>query len=240
MAPAANPLRGVARGLNRAIVCTVIAWSLSPIARAVEVSCVLASKGAPQTSATDAAVGVPLIVRIGSAAGIAADSLAPLSLLSLGALAALALCSFFLLVRSQSPRAGGVVSSLVVFGALALAREEVGPVLTSATPSLVALAAMIGIVAVSAALGWRWVEDVALAAAFAPMVDPLAIDPHVDCEAATAARNGPMARDAASRQLHGALGIMQRVEFVEDSGLSGRGSPIPRVMPSDEPLAHTT
>ena len=97
---------------------------------------------------------------------------------------------------------------------------------------------MVGLVVVSALLAWRWIEDVALAAAVAPTVDPLAIDARIDNEAAESARNGPISRDSASRQLRGVLGIASRVEFIEESGLSGRGSPIPRVMPNDEPITH--
>ena len=126
----------------------------------------------------------------------------------------------------------------MLFGSLALGRNEVSPVLARATPSLVGLAAVVGLVVVSALLAWRWIEDVALAAAVAPTVDPLAIDARIDNEAAESARNGPISRDSASRQLRGVLGIASRVEFIEESGLSGRGSPIPRVMPNDEPLTH--
>ena len=193
---------------------------------------------APQTTTNDAAVGVPLIGRIGAAAGVAADAMVPLSMFAMGGLAALALASFFIVVRTHSPRAGAVLTALVLFGSLALGRDEVGPVLARATPSLVALAAVVGLVVVSALLAWRWIEDVALAAAVAPTVDPLAIDARIDNEAAESARNGPISRDSASRQLRGVLGIASRVEFIEESGLSGRGSPIPRVMPNDEPITH--
>lgn len=233
-----SPFHGMARALTRAIVCTALVWCLSPLARAIEIACVLASVGAPQTTTNDAAVGVPLIGRIGAAAGVAADAMVPLSMFAMSGLAALALASFFIVVRTQSPRAGAVLTALVLFGSLALGRNEVGPVLARATPSLVALAAVVGLVVVSALLAWRWIEDVALAAAVAPTVDPLAIDARIDNEAAESARNGPISRDSASRQLRGVLGIASRVEFIEESGLSGRGSPIPRVMPNDEPITH--
>ncbi len=233
-----NPFHGMARGLTRAIVCTALVWCLSPLARAIEIACVLASADAPRAATSEASVGVPLITRIGSAAGVAADALVPISMFAIGGLAALALASFFLIARTQSPRAGAALTALVLFGSLSLGRDEVTPVLASATPSLVALAAAVGLVAISALLAWRWIEDVALAAAVAPIADPLAIDPRIDLEAAESARMGPISRDSASRHLRGALGLTGRIDLVEDPGLSGRGSPIPRVMPDDEPVSH--
>lgn len=232
-----SPLDGLARGLTRGIVCAGVIWCAAPLARAIEVSCALASGEVtpPTTGVTEA--GVPLIARIGEMSGVLADGLVSVSLLAGSALAALALGSFFVIVRGCSPRAGAATASLAIFGSIAFAREDMGAVLATNSASILHILVPVLIVIASALICWRWIEDVALAAALAPAVDPLSIDAATDHEASDSARKGPIARDAASRQLRGALGFSGSSEVIDEPGLHGRGSPIPRVMPDDGPIS---
>ena len=160
------------------------------------------------------------------------------SIIAIGALAFLAVGSVLIVHRSRSERAGATFIALAVWGSLALSQTEIRAILEGNGHTVWHLAARVGIVVGSLALTWRWIEDIALAASLLPNDDPHPVDRATDEEATHVATLGPSGRGSASRQLSSALGIRERSHgAIADPGLSGRGSPIPRVMPThdDEP-----
>jgi len=123
-----------------------------------------------------------------------------------------------------------------VFGALALSRTEIHAILDGSGHTLTHMLARLGLVIGTGALVWRWIEDVALAASLAPNDDPHAVDAAADREAAHIAKHGPLNTDAASRRLREVLRT-ESESPAHEPGLHGRGSPIPRLMPThDEPV----
>jgi len=231
-------LRGSARGLSHVIAVATAVWCLGLLARAVETSCVIAGMGVVDTPATPPTAGAPAIHGVGGIARDVADLLSMPSGLAIGALAFLAVGSVLIVHRSRSERAGATFIALAVWGSLALSQTEIRAILEGNGHTVWHLAARVGIVVGSLALTWRWIEDIALAASLLPNDDPHPVDRATDEEATHVATLGPSGRGSASRQLSSALGIRERSHgAIADPGLSGRGSPIPRVMPThdDEP-----
>lgn len=243
---AATPseLAGLARALSRAIALSTAIWCLGVLARAGETACRLATQGTNDPGHGDGASvaqsGTPGTIALGRALSSAADLLLTPAMLAAGALAGLAVASFLIIVRGRSVRAGATTLALAAFAGFALAGSETRALLAVVEPSWLGVLARVAIAVASAVLAWRWIEDVALAAALVPLVDPMAIDAELDREAAAAASRGVDARDAASRRLDHALGgsssagRIERMVEAEEPHLHGQGSPIPRFMPSDE------
>jgi hypothetical protein len=243
----AGELAGLAQALSRAIALATVVWCLGVLARAGETACRLAThgtqapEGEPATSV--AASGSPGTIALGRAFSSAAELLLTPSLVAAGALAGLALASFLIIIRGRSVRAGATTLALAAFAGFALAGSETRALLSVVEPSWIGVVSRGAIAVASAVLAWRWIEDVALAAALVPLVDPHAIDAELDREAAAAASRGLDGRDAASRRLDRALGgvpgvgRIERLVEAEEPHLHGQGSPIPRFMPEDDAVA---
>lgn len=240
----AGELAGLARALSRAIALSTAIWCLGVLARAGETACRLATHGAGKPDHPEATnlaeAGSPGTIALGRAFSSAADLLLTPSLVAAGALAGLALASFLIIIRGRSVRAGATTLALAAFAGFALAGSETRALLSVVEPSWIGVVARGAIAVASAVLAWRWIEDVALAAALVPLVDPHAIDAELDREAAAAASRGLDDRDAASRRLDRALGgsagvgRIERLVAAEEPHLHGQGSPIPRFMPEDD------
>lgn len=223
--------RGLARGISRVIAIGTAIWCFGLLARAVETSCVIAGSGVVNEGDAGLTAGAAAISGIRDVARFTADAMSVPSVLAIGGLAAVALGSLMVIVRSRSDKAGATFAALALYGALAISRTEVVAILDGSGQSIWHMLARLGLVAGSCALAWRWVEDVALASSLAPSDDPHEIDARTDREAAHIARNGPLTTDASSRRLRDALKMETTVGAAEP-GLHGRGSPIPRVMPT--------
>jgi len=229
-------LRGLSRGIARVIAVATAVWCFGLLARSVETSCVLAGHGVVDGAETSLTAGAAVITGVRDIARFTADALSVPSVLSVAALAAVSLGSILVIVRSRSDKAGATFAALAIYGALALSRTEIAAILDHSGHSAWHLAARLGLALGSIALAWRWIEDVALAGSLAPNDDPHAVDARTDIEASRVARSGPSTTDAASRRLRDALRSETTVSGGEP-GLSGRGSPIPRVMPDqDSPI----
>ena len=187
-------LRGLSRGVSRVIALATAVLCAGLLARAVHSSCVIAAHGVHPGSAEDLTAGAAVIGTVGEFARTAADFLSLPALLSIAALAAVALGSLLVVVRSQSDRAGATFFALAVFAALTLSRTEARTMLDDGGHTAWHLAARIGLAVGVCVLAWR--------------------------------------SDAASRRLRQAL----RSESNHDAepALHGRGSPVPRVMPTHE------
>ena len=225
-------LRGLSRGVSRVIALATAVLCAGLLARAVHTSCIIAAHGVTPGSAEDLTAGAAVIGTVGDFARMAADVLSVPSMLAVAALAAVALGSLLVVVRSQSDRAGATFFALAVFAALTLSRTEARAMLDDGGHTAWHLAARIGLAIGVCVLAWRWIEDVALASSLLPSDDPHAVDAAADREAEHIATHGPLSTDAASRRLRQAL----RAESKEDAepALHGRGSPVPRVMPAPQ------
>lgn len=234
-----NELTGLARALTRAIALATAIWCLGIVARAGEAACRLAGAGPEAAKGPDAA-GVPAVVALTRAMTSAADLLLTPSLLATGALAGLAVASFLVIIRGRSLRAGATTLALGLFAGFALGGAETRALLSVVEPGWFAIGSRVAIAVASAAIAWRWIEDVSLAAALVPLVDPHAIDAALDQEAAAAASRGFDDRDAATRRLDRVLGEgggggrIERIVEATEPHLHGQGSPIPRTMPADD------
>ncbi len=243
-------LEGLARGLSRTISAATALWSVALIARVAQIACdlsggreALASHAAQKGDSANA--GLPAIASVSSWCGMVADTLAAPAFLATGALAALALASFMVIMRGRSVRAGATTVALALYATLLVSRDEARGLLGTVDPSMFALLVRAAVAVGCVCLAWRWIEDVALAAALAPKVDPLSIDEATEREATLAGVRGMDTSDAVSRRLDRALQrpSAQQHEFESiqsEPGLHGKGSPIPRMMPSDDlPMAHS-
>ena len=229
-------IRGLSRGISRVIAVSAAVWCFGLLARAVETSCVLAGHGVVDGGDASLTAGAAVITGIRDVARFTADMLSVPSALAVAALASVALGSLMVILRSRSDKAGATFAALAIFGALALSRTEVGSILDGGGHTLTHMLARLGLVVGTCALVWRWIEDVALAASLAPNDDPHAVDAAADREAAHIAKHGPLNTDASSRRLREVLRT-ESGSAAHEPGLHGRGSPIPRVMPThDEPV----
>ncbi len=229
-------VRGLSRGVTRVIAVLCATWCLGLLARAVETSCVIAGAGVVDGGPESLTAGAAVIASIREVARFTAELLTIPSALAISGLAAAALGSLMVILSSRSDKAGATFAAITIFGALALSRTEVNAILDGSGHTLWHMLARIGLVVGTCALVWRWIEDVALAASLAPNDDPHHVDPAADREAAFIAKHGPARNDAASRRLHEVL-KQEQVQRGNEPGLHGRGSPIPRMMPThDEPL----
>lgn len=226
-------LRGLSRGISRVIATATAVWCFGLLARAVETSCVLAGHGVVDGEDASLTAGAAVITGVRDVARFAGDTLAIPSVLAIAALAAVALGSILVIVRSRTDKAGATFAALAIYGALALSKTEIASILEHGGDTAWHLAARLGLALGSIALAWRWIEDVALAASLAPDDDPHAVDARTDIEASRVARQGPSTTDAASRRLRDALKSETSISGAEP-GLSGRGSPIPRVLPDQD------
>ena len=228
-------VRGLSRGVTRVIAVATAVWCLGLLARAVESSCVLAGTGVVDGAEAGLTAGAATITSIREIARFSAELLSVPSVLAAGGLAAVALGSLLVILRSRSDKAGATFAALAVYGALALSRTEITSILDGTSHSVTHMLARLGLVVGSCVLAWCWIEDVALAASLAPSDDPHEVDPAADREAAHIAKHGPMHGNAASRRLHE---VLRSEPVANEPGLHGRGSPIPRFMPThDEPVA---
>lgn len=223
--------QGIARSFTQAIAIATAVGALGLIAQIAHQGAILARPPQKVFDGADGATGAPAISTTEEWAGLAARLLETPSMLSVSALAALALGSLIIVARGSSARCGATVIALALYGALALSsdvtRSLFAPSEEGARLYMIVFeaVALFGV----AAIAWRWIEEVALAAALGPREDPHAIDAQTDREAAEDAERGPSTRGH-SRHLNKALS--ERKD--QDPGLSGAGSPIPRVMPEDE------
>lgn len=223
--------QGIARSFTRAIAIATAVGALGLVAKIAHQGAILARPPQKVFDGADGATGAPAISAIEEWAGFAARALETPAMLSVAALAALALGSLIIVARGSSARCGATVIALALYGALALSSEVTRTLFAPSEEG--ARLPMIAFEAVSlfgvAALAWRWIEEIALAAALGPREDPHAIDAQTDREAAEDAERGPTTRGV-SRHLNKALAEQKD----RDPGLSGAGSPIPRVMPDDD------
>ena len=234
-----QPAQRIGRRLIRAIAICTLHFVLSPLARAVELSCTLAL-GDP-AAGTARGGDMSLVGRIGDIAGVVGSATAGLSGMAAAALAALALATLFLAIRARTPRIGSTVTSLALFAAIATHAPELRGSLAALAAGAFGIAVTCAVVLATAVLSARWIEDVALTVALEKSIDPLAISADIESEARDAARSGVSSVDQASYRLAGALGrhgggSAFTEAVIEDVGLSGKGSPIPCRMPDDDPL----
>jgi len=226
----------LARTLIRMIwVCSAI-WVMLPVAKAVELACVL-GVGDPLAAAAKSADGA-FITRLAEWSGVLAKAVSPVATFAVGALVALALASLAIEVRSIAPRVGATISALALYGGTAVQATEIREGLLAFAPGFLGISVAITIAIASLVLAWRWVENVALAAALPIREDPLAISAEVDLEAGTRAHRGVDSVNTSASRLAGAFHrVVSEPVAEQDAGLSGRGSPIPRRLPDDEPLS---
>jgi hypothetical protein len=227
-------IRGLARGISRVIAVSTAIWSIGLLSRAVENACALAGQGVAEGTETGFAHGTGAINGVGDIARFCADVLVMPSMLAVCGLAAVALGSIFVIVRSRTDRAGATFAALAIYGGLALSRAEFAWVLDGSSHTLLGMVARIGLALGGCALAWRWIEDIALAASLEISDDPHAIDARTDLEAARLAKRGPSTTDNASRRLQSALKAEAPLTGGNEPGLHGRGSPIPRVLPDQD------
>ena len=114
-----NRVRGQARGISRVVALTTAVWCLGLLARAVETSCVVAGSGIAPDSSSGLDAGAASITGIRDMARFTADLMVIPSSLAVAGLAAVALGSLIVLVRSNSDRAGATFAALALYGALA-------------------------------------------------------------------------------------------------------------------------
>lgn len=223
--------QGLARSFTRVIATATAVWSLGLVAKIAHQSAILARPPQKVFDGAESGTGAPAISATEEWAGFAARALETPATLAVAALAALALGSLIIVARGSSNRCGATVIALALYGALALSSGVTQSLFASGDDGVTIWQIGFEVVVLlgMAALGWRWIEEVALAAALGPREDPHAIDAKTDREAAEDAERGPSGRGF-SRHLNKALG--ERKE--PDAGLSGAGSPIPRVMPEDD------
>jgi hypothetical protein len=220
----ASATAGLARGILRIGLVLVAALDAVLLLRVVEAACRLSQPGDAEPEA--------FVPRLGVWSGIAADAgLAALPAI-LAATGALALASLLVVVRGASPRATATVGTLALSAAMLASPEAVRGMFGAAAAGLLAIGLRVVLAALLAALAWRWVEELALAAALAPRIDPHEIDAVTDREAAEDARKGPGGRDGAARRLDEVLserveGPRGRSTRDSDPGFLGSGSPIP-------------
>ena len=226
----------LARTLIRMIwVCTAT-WVVLPVAKAVELACML-GVGDPLAAAAKSEDGT-LITRVAEWSGVLASAVSPVATFAVGALVALALASLAIEVRSITPRVGATIAALALYGGPAVQAAEIREGLLALAPGLRGIAVAITIGVASLVLAWRWVENVALAAALPAREDPLAVSAEVDREAGSRAHRGVDSVNTSASRLAGAFHrVVGEPVSEEDAGLSGRGSPIPRRVPDDEPLS---
>ncbi|MFM1805638.1 MAG: hypothetical protein RL136_2517 [Planctomycetota bacterium] len=238
-APQHQPLprfRGFARSVGRVVAIGTALVCLGLLARGVQTSCEIAGHGVEVASPEGLGAGAAVIGSIRDGARYTADFLSVPAMLAIGALAAVALGSVMVILRSRSDKAGATFFALAVFAALTLSRSEARAMLDDSNHDAWHLAARVGLALGACLLAWRWIEDVALAASMLPSDDPHEVDPLADREAQHIATHGPMHTDANSRRLRDALRT-DSIREEPEPGLHGRGSPIPRVMPAqDAPL----
>ena len=222
--PAAAPTAtaGLARGIIRIGLALVAALDAILILRVVESGCRLS-----QPSESDAPSLVP---RIGTWSGVAADAGLAAAPSILAGLAALSLASLLVVVRGASPRATTTVGLLALTAAFLASPAAVHGVFGAGGAGILSIAFRTVIATLLAVLAWRLIEELALAAALAPRVDPHAIDATTDREASEDAVRGPGGRDGAARRLDEVLS--ERVVSAPDTapregGILGSGSPIP-------------
>lgn len=221
-AAAASSTAGLARGIMRVGIALVAALDAILVLRVVESACRLS-----QPAESDASTLVP---RIGAWSGVAADAGLAATPPIVAALAALGLGSLFVVVRGSSPRATASVALLALSAALLASPAAVQGVFGTAGAGLLPIAVRVVIATLLAALAWRWIEEIALAAALAPRVDPLAIDAATDREASEDASRGPGGRDGAARRLDEILServAADPLAMSREEGILGTGSPIP-------------
>lgn len=230
--------RRFSRGVTRVIAVATAVWCLALLARAVESSCVIAGAGVVDGSDSALTAGAAVITGIRDVARFVAEALVLPAVLAVSALAAVALGSILVIVRSATDRAGATFAALAIFGAFAISRNELQAMLDGSGHTVLHMLARLGLVAGTCALAWRWIEDVALAASLTADEDPHHVDAAHDREAARIAKHGPASGDAASRRLREVL-KSETIAPANEPGLHGRGSPIPRMMPSDDlPVGH--
>jgi hypothetical protein len=181
-----------------------------------------------------------LITRAADWSGVLANAVAPVAAFAVGALAALALACLMIEVRSVTSRVGATVAALALYGGAAIQVTEIREAMLALAPGFLGVGVSIAIMTASLVLAWRWVENLALAAALPARVDPLAISAEVDFEAGSRAHRGVDSVNSSAARLAGAfhrvVGESSTGEGDGD-GLSGRGSPIPKRLPDDEPLS---
>lgn len=221
-AAAPTATAGLARGIIRIGLALVAALDAILVLRVVESGCRLS-----QPSESDAPSLVP---RIGAWSGVAADAGLAAAPSILAALAALGLASLLVVVRGASPRATTTVALLALSAAFLASPAAIHGVFGPGGAGLLAIALRTVIAVLLAVLAWRWIEELALAAALAPRIDPHAIDATTDREATEDAVRGPGGRDGAARRLDEVLS--ERVVGVpavlpREGGILGTGSPIP-------------
>jgi hypothetical protein len=218
----ASATAGIARGVIRIGIALVAALDAILVLRVIESGCRLS-----QPLETDATTLVP---RIGAWSGVAADAGLAAAPSVLAALAALSLASLLVIVRGASPRATATVALLALTAAFLASPGAVFGVFGPGGAAILAIAFRTVIAVLLAVLAWRWIEELALAAALAPRVDPHAIDATTDREASEDAIRGPGARDGAARRLDEVLServVSASVASSRESGMLGTGSPIP-------------
>jgi hypothetical protein len=221
-AVAASATAGLARGIIRIGLALVAALDATLVLRVVETGCRLS-----QPAETDAASLVP---RLGAWSGVAADAGLAACPSILAALAALSLASLLVVVRGSSPRATTTVALLALTAAFLASPAAVHGVFGPGSVGVLAIAFRIVIAVLLAVLAWRWIEELALAAALAPRVDPHSIDAATDREASEDALRGPGGRDGAARRLDEVLServVSASVSSQREGGMLGTGSPIP-------------
>ncbi len=229
----------LARTLIRVIWVTTAVWVLLPIAKTVQLACLL-GVGDPLAPAAKSDDGV-LIARLAEWSGMLATGLSPVSTFAVGSLVALALGCLSIEARSVAPRVGATIAALALYGGVALNLAEIREAILTLQPGFVGVTVTIMMVASSLVLAWRWVENVALAAALSPREDPLAISPEVDAEAGSRAHRGVDSVNMSASRLAGAFQrVVRESSTGDEEGLSGRGSPIPRRLPDDEPVSART
>lgn len=229
----------LARTLIRVIwVCTAV-WALLPFAKAVELACRLGVGDplAPAAKSDDGAI----ITRVAEWSGVLANAVAPVATFAVGALAALALACLMIEVRSVTSRVGATVAALALYGGAAIQVTEIRESMLALAPGFLGVGVSVAIVTASLVLAWRWVENLALAAALPAREDPLAISAEIDFEAGSRAHRGVDSVNSSAARLAGALHrVVGESAAAEGDGLSGRGSPIPKRLPDDEPLSART
>lgn len=229
----------LARSLIRVIWVSTAVWVLLPMTKTVQLACLL-GVGDPLAPAARSDDGL-LIARLAEWSGMLALGLSPVSTFAVGSLVALALACLLIEARSVAPRVGATIVALALYGGVALNLVEIREAMLALTPGLVGIAVSILMAMSSLILAWRWVENVALSAALLPREDPLAISPEVDAEAGSRAQRGVDAVNMSTSRLTGAFQrFVRESSMAEEPGLSGRGSPIPRRLPEDEPVSART
>lgn len=244
-----SPYTSVACALRRGILCIGACLALTLVARLVDLSCALslpqdesriqfreAATASAHEVSRSALSSLHEFAQATASLGIA--SLEPLA----AALGALALGSLLVIAAGRSPRAGATVTSLAISAALVASAESVGETFRSLSAHWLSLVSIAISLAALVVLVWRWIEDLALAAALAARVDAMrmvqtadqAMMRAVDSEASLVSERGIELHDSASRVLARVLvseessaSAAQRAEPDPISPLIGFGSPLP-------------